>query len=74
MIYEAFMEKSITEKLYELEKEVESLRDENESLWFLLEEFEKSNLINPEYKKNFDEAFKKARFHSLMSVRKVTEA
>ena len=66
--------KTLQEKVYELEKEVESLRDENESLWFLLEEFEKSNLVNPEYRKNFDEAFKKARFNSMMAVRKVTEA
>lgn len=64
----------LNQKINKLEKEIESLRDENESLWFILEEFEKSNLINPEYKTNFDEAFKKARFHSLMSVRKVTEA
>ena len=66
--------KTLQEKVYELEKEVESLRDENESLWFLLEEFEKSNLVNPEYRKNFDEAFKKARFHSLMTMKKAGEA
>lgn len=68
------IEKTPQQKIAELEKEVESLRDENESLWFLLEEFEKSNLVNPEYRKNFDEAFKKARFQTLMAVRKVTEA
>ena len=67
-------EKTAQQKIYELEKEVESLRDENESLWFILEEFEKSNLVNPEYRKNFDEAFKKARFQTLMAVRKATEA
>jgi len=68
------VEKNLQQKIYELEKEVESLRDENESLWFILEEFEKSNLVNPEYRKNFDEAFKKARFQTLMAVRKATEA
>lgn len=62
------------DRINELEKEVESLRDENESLWFILEEFDKSNLTDIEYKQRFDEAFKKARFQSIMSVRKVTEA
>ncbi len=68
------MEKPLLQQIQELEKEVESLRDENESLWFILEEFENSNLTNIEYKKRFDEVFKKARFNSLMAVRKVTEA
>ena len=68
------MEKPLLQQIKELEKEVESLRDENESLWFILEEFEKSNLTNAEYKQRFDEAFKKARFNSMMAVRKVTEA
>ena len=68
------MEKPLLQQIKELEKEVESLRDENESLWFILEEFEKSNLTNVEYKQRFDEAFKKARFNSMMAVRKVTEA
>lgn len=68
------MEKTLVEKVFELEKEVESLRDENESLWYLLEEFDKSNLSNMEYKERFDEVFKKARFNSLMAVRKVMEA
>lgn len=62
------------DRISELEKEVESLRDENESLWFILEEFDKSNLTDIEYKQRFDEAFKKARFQSIMSIRKVTEA
>lgn len=68
------MPKSMMDRINELEKEVESLRDENESLWFILEEFDKSNLTDIEYKQRFDEAFKKARFQSIMSVRKVTEA
>ena len=62
------------DRISELEKEVESLRDENDSLWFILEEFDKSNLTDVEYKQRFDEAFKKARFQSIMSVKKVTEA
>jgi hypothetical protein len=68
------MEKPLLQQIKELEKEVESLRDENESLWFILEEFEKSNLTNVEYKQRFDEAFKKARFNSMMAVKKVMEA
>lgn len=68
------MPKSLMDRISELEKEVESLRDENDSLWFILEEFDKSNLTDVEYKQRFDEAFKKARFQSIMSVKKVTEA
>lgn len=68
------MPKSLVDRISELEKEVESLRDENESLWFILEEFDKSNLTDVQYKQRFDEAFKKARFQSIMSIRKVTEA
>lgn len=67
-------DETLLQRINKLEKEIESLRDENESLWFILEEFEKSNLINPEYRKNFDEAFKRARFNSVMSIRKATEA
>ena len=68
------MPKSLMDRISELEKEVESLRDENDSLWFILEEFDKSNLTDAQYKQRFDEAFKKARFQSIMSVKKVTEA
>jgi regulator of replication initiation timing len=68
------MKKTLSQQVQDLQKEVESLRDENESLWFILEEMDKSSLTNPEYKEKFDEVFKKARFNSLMAVRKVTEA
>jgi hypothetical protein len=37
------------------------LEDENSSLWFLLDEFEKSNIKNPEYQDKFVEIFGKLK-------------
>lgn len=55
----------------ELENEIDSLRDENESLWFLLEELQNSN------KALFEEHITKAlldlRVKSLMTTTKVAE-
>lgn len=57
--------------IQELEGEIESLRDENESLWFLLEELQNSN------KALFDEKITKAlidlRVKSLMTMTKMAE-
>jgi regulator of replication initiation timing len=55
-------------KILELEKENKRLEDENASLWFLLDEFEKSNISNPEYRQMFAEVYDKLRFQSLMTV------
>ena len=58
----------------ELEHEITKLRDENESLWFLLEELEKSNVADPRYKEQFEEAFGRMRQMSLMTINKAEEA
>jgi len=57
-----------------LKKLIKRLEDENESLWFLLDEFEKSNIRNPEYAEKFTEAFSKLRMQNLMTSNKVEEA
>jgi len=57
-----------------LKKLIKRLEDENESLWFLLDEFEKSNIRNPEYAEKFTEVFSKLRMQNLMTSNKVEEA
>lgn len=61
-------------KIKELEKENDKLRDENESLWMLLEELEESRVDNPKYKEHFEAAFKKVRCESLMTSKVEVEA
>ena len=56
------------QKINDLEAEIKRLEDENSSLWFLLDEFEKSNISNPEYRQMFAEVYDKLRFPSLMTV------
>ena len=55
-------------KILELEKENKRLEDENASLWFLLDEFEKSNISNPEYREMFTKVYDKLRYQTLMTV------
>tara|TARA_R110000765_G_scaffold259528_1_gene359720 strand:+ start:103 stop:384 length:282 start_codon:yes stop_codon:yes gene_type:complete len=57
-----------------LENENKKLIDENSSLWFLLDEFEKSSIFNKEHRDKFDDAFKKLRNISMMTHSKVEEA
>jgi predicted nucleotide-binding protein (sugar kinase/HSP70/actin superfamily) len=66
--------KDLKEKIKGLKKEISRLQDENNSLWFMLDEFDKSNIHNPEYNKIFEEAFKKLREQSKMIHSKVEEA
>jgi regulator of replication initiation timing len=66
--------KELKEKIKELKKEIGRLQDENSSLWFMLDEFNKSNIHNPEYDKIFEETFKKLREQSKMIHSKVEEA
>ena len=49
--------KELKQRIKELKKEIHRLEDENNSLWFLLDEFEKSNIANPEYHQQFKEVF-----------------
>ena len=66
--------KELMAKIEKLKKENKRLEDENASLWFLLDELEKSNLSNPEYRELFEGVDDKLRFQSLMTVRSEGEA
>ena len=59
--------KKLEQEVELLKKEKKRLEDENASLWFLLDEFEKSNIRNPEYKEMFEEGSGKLRYQSLMT-------
>jgi hypothetical protein len=50
------------------------LEDENASLWFLLDELEKSNVADPRYKEQFEAVFDKMRQMTLMTMNKAEEA
>jgi len=62
------------EKIQNLETEIQRLEDENASLWFLLDEFEKSNISNPEYREMFTKVYDKLRYQTLMTVTSDGEA
>ncbi len=66
--------KELNDEIATLKKKVKQLEDENSSLWFLLDEFEKSNIKNPEYKEKFTEVFNKLRETTLMTHKLVEEA
>ena len=57
-----------------LEEENKRLVDENASLWFLLDEFEKSNVFNKEHRDELNETFEKLRKVVAMTHSKVEEA
>ena len=66
--------KQLKSKIADLENKVKKLQDENSSLWFMLDEFEKSDIQNPEFKEKFEEVFSNLRFHTLMTHSKLEEA
>ena len=66
--------KELEKEIHKLKKDIRRLEDENYSLWFLLDELEKSNVKNPEYQKQFVEVFDKLRKQQAMLHKKVEEA
>ena len=66
--------KKLNKKIANLENEIKKLQDENASLWFMLDEFEKSDLTNPEFKEKFEEVFSALRFNTLMTHGKLEDA
>ena len=56
------------QKINDLEAEIKRLEDENSSLWFLLDELEKSNISNPEYREMLNKVYDKLRYQTLMTV------
>tara|TARA_R110002020_G_scaffold351513_1_gene564691 strand:- start:546 stop:755 length:210 start_codon:yes stop_codon:yes gene_type:complete len=66
--------KELKKEIRELKREIGRLEDENNSLWFMLDEFDKSSIQNPEYKALFEEAFKRLNRQRRMTHTKVEEA
>jgi nitrate reductase assembly molybdenum cofactor insertion protein NarJ len=66
--------KELKEEIRKLKKAIKVLEDENASLWFMLDELEKSNIKNPAYQKQFTEVFDKLKKQQLMTHKKVEEA
>tara|TARA_R110000824_G_scaffold182578_1_gene363540 strand:+ start:55 stop:264 length:210 start_codon:yes stop_codon:yes gene_type:complete len=66
--------KELKKEIKKLKREAGRLQDENSSLWFMLDEFDKSNIQNPEYKDLFEEVFKKLHEQRRMTHSKVEEA
>ena len=64
----------LKKEIIELENRIAQLEDENASLWFLLDELEKSNVADPRYKEQFEEVFDKMRQMTLMTMNKAEEA
>ena len=57
-----------------LKKQIEKLSDENNSLWFMLDEMDKSNVTNPEHFEKIVEVIDNVRKSRLMTHTKVEEA
>jgi hypothetical protein len=55
----------------ELESEIESLREENESLWFLLEELQNSDVSL--FEKHISKALTDLKIKNMMTVSKAAE-
>jgi|TARA_R110000851_G_scaffold78423_3_gene173085 regulator of replication initiation timing len=66
--------KELKQAIDKLEKENARLQDENSSLWFLLDELEKSDIGNEQYRENFERVFNNLRKNAMMMHQKVEEA
>ena len=66
--------KELALKIEELEKQLEKISDENSSLWFMLDELDKSNISNPEYFKHVQDTMDNLRRARLMAHTKLEEA
>ena len=66
--------KELMLKIEKLQKQLEKMSDENSSLWFMLDELDKSNVTNPEYFKHVSTAIENIRKSKLMTPKEVGEA
>ena len=66
--------KELMLKIEKLQKQLEKMSDENNSLWFMLDELDKSNVTNPEYFKHIAAAIENIRKSKLMTPKEVGEA
>ena len=57
-----------------LKKEIDRLLDENSSLWFMLDELDKSNISNPEYFKHIQEIMDNLKEAKKLTSTEVGEA
>ena len=62
------------EELKELQKKVDQLTEENASLWFLLDELDKSDIRSAENQETLSDAFDKLKTATLMMHRKTEQA
>ena len=61
-------------ELKELQKKVDQLTEENASLWFLLDELDKSDIRSAENRETLSDAFDKLKTATLMMHRKTEQA
>ena len=66
--------KELLLEIKKLKKRIDRLTDENSSLWFMLDELDKSNVTNPKYFKHVAEAIENIRKSRLMATKEVGEA
>jgi regulator of replication initiation timing len=66
--------KELQAQIDKLQRENSRLQDENASLWFLLDELEKSNVANPEHRELFEKTFNNLRKNAMMVHQKVESA
>jgi len=66
--------KQLLLEIEKLQKQIENLLDENSSLWFMLDEMDKSNITNPEYFKHIQVMVENVRKSRVMVTKDVGEA
>ena len=66
--------KQLLLEMEKLRKQIENLLDENSSLWFMLDEMDKSNITNPEYFKHIQVMVENVRKSRVMVTKDVGEA
>jgi len=64
----------LSKKITILENEIEELKDENEVLWFLLEQIDSRYSNKDDYKLLFNDIYKESRYQSLMRTKNESEA
>ena len=62
------------QKIKELKKELKRLKEENESLWHMLDELKKSDIANLEYQKHYEKIIAKINERAKLMSTKVGEA
>jgi len=66
--------KELMLKIEKLQKQLEKMSDENSSLWFMLDEIDKSNIANPEYFKHIQEIMDNLKEAKKATSTKIGEA